>query len=166
MLADAGTAGQTGPNLDHAFVFNRRQGFDESTFFEVTLEQMKIPGPPMPDFDEEGTPNYLSEDDLRNVAAYVADVAGEPPREDAAAADDPKAIFLASCGSCHTLADAGALGTVGPNLDNSTIDVQAAIRQIANGSPDADPPMPPFKGQLTDEQIRALAEYIVEARGG
>ena len=161
-LADAGTAGQTGPNLDHAFGFDRLQGFDESTFFEVTLEQMQIPGPPMPDYDEEGTQNYLPDEDLRSIAAYVAGAAGKPPSEEAARADDPKAIFLASCGSCHTLADAGALGTVGPNLDNSTVDVEAAARQIANGGSG----MPAFKGQLTEEQIRALAEYVVEARGG
>ena len=28
-------------------------------------------------------------------------------------------LFKANCGSCHTLADAGTTGTVGPNLDEA-----------------------------------------------
>ena len=38
----------------------------------------------------------------------------------AAPAEDGKAIFTsqdANCGACHTLADAGANGTIGPDLD-------------------------------------------------
>jgi cytochrome c2 len=30
-----------------------------------------------------------------------------------------KALFIAGCGSCHTLMDAGTQGTIGPNLDNA-----------------------------------------------
>ena len=30
-----------------------------------------------------------------------------------------KALFIQTCGSCHTLADAGTSGTVGPNLDDA-----------------------------------------------
>ena len=28
-----------------------------------------------------------------------------------------KELFVKGCGSCHTLADAGTTGTIGPNLD-------------------------------------------------
>ena len=38
----------------------------------------------------------------------------------AAPAEDGKAIFTSAdgnCGACHTLADAGANGTIGPDLD-------------------------------------------------
>ena len=46
-----------------------------------------------------------------------------PPTEPTQAAGDAtagKEIFLgtAGCSSCHTLADAGSTGTVGPNLDD------------------------------------------------
>ena len=30
-----------------------------------------------------------------------------------------KALFIKNCGACHTLANAGTTGTVGPNLDNA-----------------------------------------------
>jgi mono/diheme cytochrome c family protein len=30
-----------------------------------------------------------------------------------------KSLFVANCGSCHTLADAATAGTVGPNLDQA-----------------------------------------------
>ena len=159
-LADAGTAGETGPNLDNAFGFPRKQGFEESTFFEVTLEQMEIPAPPMPDYDDPSSKDtYLSEEDRISVAAYVASVAGKPVKRQAS---DPKSIFTASCGSCHTLGDAGTTGVVGPNLDDTKPSVEESERQIANGGGG----MPAFKGQLSEEQIRALAEYIAQATGG
>ena len=161
-LAEAGTAGTVGPNLDWAFGASREQGFAESTFFEVVLEQMKIPGngSPMPEFDNpDDAANYLTEEQLRNVAAYVAAVAGTGAK---AAEADPKAMFAASCGSCHTLADAGTTGTVGPNLDDAKPSLEKAIAQITNGGA----VMPPFKGQLSEAQIKALAEYVVQATGG
>lgn len=165
VLADAGTAGQTGPNLDDAFSQSREQGFEDTTFFEVTLEQMKIPALPMPDFDDAGDKaNYLPEEDLVSIAAYVADVAGKPGEGAAAGpqTDDPKSIFTASCGGCHTLGDASTTGSVGPNLDDTKPELEGAIEQIKKGGNG----MPPFEGQLTDPQIRALAEYIVKATGG
>jgi len=158
-LADAGTAGQIGPNLDNGFVA-RDQGFSEDTYFEVVYEQMKIPAPPMPQYDEEGTKDFLSEQDRISIADYVASVANKPVEKPAG--DDPKAIFTASCGSCHTLSDAGTSGAVGPNLDQSSIDLQGAIAQIENGGGG----MPPFKGQLSNDQIRALADYILDVRSG
>jgi mono/diheme cytochrome c family protein len=100
------------------------------------------------------------------VAAYVAAVAANPEAEvtppPSAGGDDPKLLFQSSCGSCHVLADAETQGTVGPNLDEARPQLQAAIRQITNGGGG----MPPFQGQLTDQQIRALAEYIVETTSG
>jgi cytochrome c553 len=67
----------------------------------------------------------------------------------------------AGCGSCHTLADAGTTGTVGPNLDESSADFAAAQQQIAEGGGG----MPAFQGQLSDEEIANVAAYVVEARG-
>ena len=79
-LADAATAGTVGPNLDDAFRAARSEeggGFDDSTVFDVTLDQMRLAAPPMPRFDS--GPQKLSEEELRDVAAYVASVAGLPP---------------------------------------------------------------------------------------
>jgi mono/diheme cytochrome c family protein len=75
-----------------------------------------------------------------------------------------KAIFLASCGSCHTLADAKTTGTVGPNLDTLTPkpDYQAATAQVTNGGA----VMPAFKSQLSTQQIADVAAYVVTSTGG
>jgi mono/diheme cytochrome c family protein len=80
-LADAATAGTIGPNLDDAFRAARTEkggDFHESTIFDVVLDQMRLAAPPMPRFDT--GPQALSEDQLKNVAAYVASVAGLPPQ--------------------------------------------------------------------------------------
>jgi mono/diheme cytochrome c family protein len=80
-LADAATAGTVGPNLDDAFRAARTQAggdFDESTVFDVTLDQMRLAAPPMPRFDT--GPQALSDEELKNIAAYVASVAGLPPK--------------------------------------------------------------------------------------
>ena len=74
-LQDAATVGTVGPNLDDAFFAARNQaGFDESTFFQITLDQMRLAAPPMPNFDE--PPQKLSEEQLVDIAAYVSQVAG------------------------------------------------------------------------------------------
>lgn len=73
-----------------------------------------------------------------------------------------KEVFAsAGCGSCHMFADAGTSGTVGPDLDQSTVDFDAAVTQITNGGGG----MPPFSGSLSEEQIANVAAYVVTARG-
>ena len=78
-MQDAATAGTVGPDLDDAFRAARTKtggGFDESTFFQITLDQMRLAAPPMPHFNE--PPQKLAEDQLVDIAAYVAKVAGKP----------------------------------------------------------------------------------------
>jgi mono/diheme cytochrome c family protein len=78
-LQDAATLGTVGPNLDDAFLAARTKeggSFDESTFFQITLDQMRLAAPPMPNFDE--GPQKLPEQQLEDIAAYVAGVAGKP----------------------------------------------------------------------------------------
>ena len=77
---------------------------------------------------------------------------------DAAAGE---AVFTANCGSCHTLEDAGTTGTVGPNLDESTLDVDAVVTQVENGGGG----MPPFGGQLSEEEIANVAAFVVASQG-
>jgi mono/diheme cytochrome c family protein len=74
-----------------------------------------------------------------------------------------KQVFeTAGCKSCHTLKDAGATGTVGPNLDQAKPPLSLVVTRVLNGSG----AMPPFKGQLTDKQIANVAAYVVKATGG
>lgn len=162
-MEDAGSNGELGPDLDNAFGYARSQGFEESTFYEITLDQMRIPAPPMPDFDD--GPEKLSEQELMDIADYVALCAGlgdEEREECTGPAEGPEAVFAASCGSCHVLEAAGTTGTTGPNLDESQTSLEEAITQIANGGGG----MPAFGDDLGDEQIRALAEYVVNNRAG
>jgi cytochrome c2 len=73
-LSDAGTQGRVGPNLDNAFGYPRRQGFDETTFYDITLQQIDLAAPPMP-------ADLVKGQDAVDVAAYVARAAKlpEPP---------------------------------------------------------------------------------------
>ena len=74
-----------------------------------------------------------------------------------------KAIFLkAGCVGCHTLADAHATGTVGPNLDQAKPDYRLATARVTLGKG----AMPSFKSQLTTQQIADVASYVVKATGG
>ena len=74
-----------------------------------------------------------------------------------------KALFLKSgCTGCHTLADAHATGTVGPNLDQAKPDFRLATARVTLGKGG----MPSFKGQLSDQQIADVASYVVKATGG
>ncbi|MGH3022472.1 MAG: c-type cytochrome [Gaiellaceae bacterium] len=78
---------------------------------------------------------------------------------DAAAGEE---VFAsAGCGSCHVLEEAGTTGTVGPNLDESTVDAAAAAEQITNGGGG----MPAFSGQLSEEQIQDVAAFVVASQG-
>src|SRR5262245_44624085 len=74
-----------------------------------------------------------------------------------------KQIFeQAGCKGCHTLADAGATGTVGPNLDEAKPDYRLATARVTLGKG----AMPSFKGSLSDQQIADVAAYVVKATGG
>jgi cytochrome c553 len=76
-----------------------------------------------------------------------------------AAAGEP--IFAENCGSCHTLEEAGTSGTIGPNLDDSTLDQAAVVEQVTNGGG----AMPPFQGQLSEEEIQNVAAFVVASQG-
>lgn len=162
-LAEAGTQGsvgnpQGGPNLDEAFAGPKQEGFSQDTIRETVRHQIAFAAEPMPRDLVKGA-------EAEAVAAYVATVAADEDAKVAlpagAGGDDPKLIFEANCGTCHILSDAGTEGEIGPNLDETKPSVEKSARQIANGGGG----MPAFKGQLTDEQIQALAEYIARVAG-
>ena len=73
---------------------------------------------------------------------------------------DPQAgepIFTsAGCNGCHTLAAANATGQVGPNLDELKPDFDAIVAQVENGGGG----MPPFQGQLSDDEIRNVSAFV------
>lgn len=201
-LADAGTKGEIGPNLDDAFYQYRvdasgARGDDgeidpsalkdpdvEATVRQVVRGQIAYPVV-NPSTGAPGMPaDIYTGDEAEDVATYVASVAGlEPPdarTETPPPAPPPpapgppappgpddqlaegKAVFTANCGACHTLADAGTTGTVGPNLDDVQPS-QATVQEIVTDGRGA---MPAFGGQLSEAEIDAVAAYVSTVAGG
>ena len=151
-LAAAGSHGNQGPNLDDAFKYDRQQGFKQVTIEQVVRDQIELAEPPMP-------ANLVKGADADAVAAYVAMVAGKSVA--AKNSTNGKDIFTANCGSCHTLADAGTNGNVGPNLDQLKPSQAIVQHQVTNGGG----AMPAFKGVLTPAQITAVAKYVSSVAG-
>jgi mono/diheme cytochrome c family protein len=174
-LADAKSQGTVGPNLDDAFSSDKAQGFSEQTIRDVVRGQIAYPESPMP-------ANLYRGQDAKDVADYIAKCAANPgcgvtaskpaPTTTAAAtttsasggsAPPPgKQVFAsAGCGGCHTLKDAGSSGNVGPNLDQLKPSEPRVEKQVTNGGGG----MPPFKGQLSAAQIKAVAQYVASVAG-
>jgi mono/diheme cytochrome c family protein len=180
-LAHAGAQGKIGPDLDAAFAVMRDEKYPQSTIREIVAKQIKYPNTD-PATGAPGMPaNLVTGSDIDDVASYVACSAGIPLAQatekcgpaggtagggggggGGGGSNDGEAVFKsAGCTSCHTLKAAGATATVGPNLDQSTLDEAGVVKQVTNGGG----VMPAFKDQLSEEQIKAVAHYVVTSRG-
>jgi mono/diheme cytochrome c family protein len=172
-LTAAGTSATVGPNLDDAFKQARAEGMDQDTFEGIIESQIENPRPASPEQTDIYMPPKLVEgDDLRDVAAYVASVAGVPgiqPPEFV-----PAEFFATNCGGCHTLAQAGTTGTVGPNLDQALPGQSATEISQSITDPNAKPTpgfpsgvMPQNYGTtLTPQQLQQLVQFLTTAVGG
>jgi mono/diheme cytochrome c family protein len=175
-LADAGTAGTIGPNLDDAFAQSRVDGMTSDTFTQVVRDQILFPivnpvtvQPGMPSVDStlpecgdvEGDAFCVDDQSqaVDDLGVYVGSVAGTGVT--AEKPTDGKSIFASTCGGCHTLADAGTSGTVGPNLDQAHPPKALVIDRVTNGKG----VMPSFKGSLDPAQIEAVADYVSSSAG-
>jgi cytochrome c6 len=101
----------------------------------------------------------------KTVAPAPETVEGAVPTTPAVKGDPAagKQVFeTAGCKSCHTLKDAGATGTVGPNLDQVKPPLDLVIDRVTNGKG----VMPSFSGQLSEKQIADVAAYVVQATQG
>jgi predicted ferric reductase/mono/diheme cytochrome c family protein len=91
---------------------------------------------------------------------------GSTPSEAAGSAASGEAVFSSAeppCADCHTLAAAGASGTIGSNLDDTKPEA-ALVREVVTNGQGA---MPAYEGVLTEKQIADLAAFVAEsARGG
>jgi len=106
------------------------------------------------------TPPPASSSTSTTTTSGPPETAPPPSQGDPAAG---KAIFTGSagCSGCHTLADAGATGTVGPNLDQLKPPYDAVVTQVTNGGA----VMPAFKDTLTPQQIQDVAAYVSSVAG-
>ena len=105
---------------------------------------------------------YLGRSTAGSHTRTVTASSSEPTSTTTAAAAPGKAIFAsAGCGGCHTLKDAGAGGTVGPNLDQIKPPLALVLNRVTNGKGG----MPSFTGQLTAAQIKEVAAYVASVAG-
>ena len=72
-----------------------------------------------------------------------------------------KQIFLGdgNCVMCHALQDANSHGNIGPNLNEIKPDIMMVISAVTNGIG----VMPAYEGQLSTEEIKAVATYVAES---
>ena len=82
VLRRADTRGVTGPNLDAAFARSRRDGLGEDTVRELVQQQILYPRN-----DSSMPAKLVTGRDADDVAAYVAEVAGQPGEDRGALAD-------------------------------------------------------------------------------
>jgi mono/diheme cytochrome c family protein len=184
-LADAGTTGTIGPNLDDAFAEDVAEGFPKSSIENVVLDQIRLGSgivatyTTSKDFINQHCLNdqakclkpsmpadLVKGQDAIDVAAYVASVAGQSGYTTSggfkALGTDGAAIFKgAGCAGCHTLAAAGATGTTGPNLDQLKPTAAIVAHQVMVGGG----VMPAFQGKLSPAQIQAVANYVASSAG-
>jgi mono/diheme cytochrome c family protein len=110
--------------------------------------------------DEEATPDpetttgEITTTDTETTETETTETGGGAEGDAAAG----KEVFVGAggCGSCHTFADAGTSGTIGPNLDDSQPSFDLAVDRVTNGQG----AMPSFEGQLTEQQIADVAAYV------
>jgi uncharacterized membrane protein len=106
---------------------------------------------------------------VAGLAAFAAvAVWVERGDEPAAAPSTPGSVALgrqvfatAGCAGCHTLADARATGTVGPDLDAAEPSAALVSDRVTNGLG----VMPSFAGKLSPAQIAAVAAYVSSTAG-
>jgi mono/diheme cytochrome c family protein len=198
VLSRANTAGTVGPNLDEAFRAAVVEAHGRSAIRGVVEHQIEFPNSHgvMP-------ANLVRGKTVADVSAYVAETAARPgsdagllalatkPKIGAGVAKTPELkageeAFTgpAGCGSCHTLADAGSSGTIGPNLDQRLrVDCESPASKSARGAtlaqcvktaivnPYAYIPsgytagvMPANFGQkLSSKELAALVAYLIKA---
>ena len=100
-------------------------------------------------------PRVVAED---KPEAAPAKAQGTAPAntQGSAPAVDGKAVFTDTCGSCHTLSAAGTSGSVGPNLDDVSLDASAIEGIVRDGRGG----MPALGDKLSDDEISAVAAFV------
>jgi mono/diheme cytochrome c family protein len=95
------------------------------------------------------------------TSAATTTTAAATSTSGASALQAGKVVFQQNCGSCHTLSDANAGGTVGPDLDTLKPSEAVVQKQVENGGVG----MPSFGGSLSSSQISEVAAYVSAVAG-
>jgi mono/diheme cytochrome c family protein len=194
-LADAGTQGKIGPNLDDAFAGDRAQGFKESTIRNVFHGQIlyAVEHPPGfikgPNGEEEPAPGMprklVTGSDADDVAAYVASVAGLSAAGGAATAGGtatrqaPATTTTGGGGGGDLVAQGKQVFESAGCTSCHTLKDAGSTGTVGPNLDQAKPPkslvvdrvtngkgaMPSFKSQLSAAQIDAVATYVSSVAG-
>jgi mono/diheme cytochrome c family protein len=109
--------------------------------------------------DESASPPATTTETTTTTATETTTTSTEPTTTGGTAGDPAngeKVFASAGCGGCHTFSKAGSSGSVGPNLDDLSPSFDTVVRQVTNGGG----PMPAFKDQLTEQEIRDVAAFV------
>jgi len=167
-------------NGDYKFFhFNEPGPLPSDESLKITIRN-GLPGSAMPAFP------LLTDEEIQDVANYVKSLreggweesapiqaAAEPVQIEGETGED---LFVsATCNSCHQLDVVGAVGGVGPNLNEvgarlskeeimqSIMEPNAMIAEVCPAGPCPAGVMPQnFAERLSEEQIDALATYLSE----
>jgi mono/diheme cytochrome c family protein len=175
-LAEAGSAGTQGPNLDDAFASARESGQNSDTIEGIVKAQIENPRPENGDPAVSMPPDIVSGQDLDDVIAYVGSVAGVPGAAPPKVPGGPGAQVFASkgCGGCHTFAAANSGGVTGPNLNEVLPGQTAAMVEESIVDPNAKIAagypanvMPGNFGEIiSKKELEQLVEFLIENASG
>lgn len=191
-LADAGTSGTTGPDLDGAFAGPRAQHFRQSTIRQVVYDQIYHAADPMPR-------KLVTGAAADAVASYVATVAGTGPGRQGApptltsaapitgggggglAAGGARLYQSLGCSGCHSLTGAKETGPTFKGLYGSQVQLSTGQtvtaddayllesildpdKQIVKGFPKGvmSAAIPP--GSVPEAKAKALVAFIKSKR--
>jgi mono/diheme cytochrome c family protein len=102
--------------------------------------------------------HYSAKPGTRTVTVSVAVATTQAPGGGNPVAG--KQVFAsAGCAGCHTLKAAGSTGTTGTNLDKAKPSLALVLRRVTIGFGT----MPSFKDQLSQQQIRDVAAFVVQS---
>jgi mono/diheme cytochrome c family protein len=163
------------------FHFGEPGPFPSDASLEITIRN-GIPGSAMPAFP------LLSDQEIRDVTTYIKSLreGGWETQERVQAAVEPGSVpgetgeelfASAGCNGCHQLDAIGAVGGVGPALNqvgsrlsideikSSIIEPNAVIAEACPVGPCPAGVMPQnFAERLTEEQINTLAQFLTEQK--
>lgn len=80
-----------------------------------------------------------------------------------------KSVFQSNCASCHTLKAAGSVGTIGPNLDKTSLSETTIVKAVTSGGASVmtkaaaakyQIQMTAYKGTLTPTQIADVSAFV------
>jgi mono/diheme cytochrome c family protein len=148
-------------------------------YLKTGRNRFDIASGPMAEAIERST-SKMPMDDLRAIAVYLHDVAGNPQRATPIAGNDPHmkagaVIFRDQCAACHTQAGTGIVQLF-PRLAGAPLtqqdDATSLVHVVLHGSragateyaPTA-PAMPAFDWKLDDQQIADVLTYVRNSWG-